>query len=422
LRISQMGLSEPEDDSALVLQQSKDLPDSPPSQLSERSEGLFPTPLTRQPQLIDQDVEDFTTKLDMLVAQFRNESVREFLTMKRSILHEQISTIDGERKRCNAQLGLKQDELEHMKEELARTTTLKNAYDSQRWALAGLVGKGKVQGLGVKCKANAFSGWVKYHLNCRQKAKIGKIVKILGEKSVSRRTFWAWKGYWSEYHSEKQREKLDFLIQEERKSLSIQYGKEIQMLQERLAAANLELDQEGRNKVLIQENLKKAFMRGVCALNFEAMNILQPGPGGDVTGGAQDYMAGVESIVGAAFQDVSTRPPDAEPRTLESASIDEGQNIPPAESKEDKWKPAPIYGSRPQTAPPAKEAYPTHLVDSELDSVPDSEVTLASLPSNLNKAPGQGKTIVVGRNLEAEVKLKGKAPVAVKSKKAGSKK
>ena len=24
-----------------------------------------------------------------------------------------------------------------------------------------------------------------------------------------------------------------------------------------------------------QENLKKAFMRGVCALNFEAMNILQ---------------------------------------------------------------------------------------------------------------------------------------------------
>jgi hypothetical protein len=26
----------------------------------------------------------------------------------------------------------------------------------------------------------------------------------------------------------------------------------------------------------MQENLKKAFMRGVCALNFEAMNILDP--------------------------------------------------------------------------------------------------------------------------------------------------
>ena len=26
----------------------------------------------------------------------------------------------------------------------------------------------------------------------------------------------------------------------------------------------------------MQENLKKAFMRSVCALNFEAMNILDP--------------------------------------------------------------------------------------------------------------------------------------------------
>lgn len=27
---------------------------------------------------------------------------------------------------------------------------------------------------------------------------------------------------------------------------------------------------------MMSENLKKAFMRGVCALNFEAMNILNP--------------------------------------------------------------------------------------------------------------------------------------------------
>ena len=26
----------------------------------------------------------------------------------------------------------------------------------------------------------------------------------------------------------------------------------------------------------MQENLKRAFMKGVCALNFEAMNILNP--------------------------------------------------------------------------------------------------------------------------------------------------
>jgi centrosomal protein POC5 len=31
-----------------------------------------------------------------------------------------------------------------------------------------------------------------------------------------------------------------------------------------------------RNKHFMQENLKKVFMRSVCALNFEAMSILDP--------------------------------------------------------------------------------------------------------------------------------------------------
>lgn len=36
------------------------------------------------------------------------------------------------------------------------------------------------------------------------------------------------------------------------------------------------VEQENKNKAMMSENLKKAFMRGVCALNFEAMNILNP--------------------------------------------------------------------------------------------------------------------------------------------------
>jgi hypothetical protein len=33
---------------------------------------------------------------------------------------------------------------------------------------------------------------------------------------------------------------------------------------------------------MMQENLKKAFMRGVCALNFEAMHILNPNDQGKI--------------------------------------------------------------------------------------------------------------------------------------------
>jgi hypothetical protein len=47
-------------------------------------------------------------------------------------------------------------------------------------------------------------------------------------------------------------------------------------LREKLNEASAFVDNEQRNKAMMQENLKKAFMRGVCALNFEAMNILHP--------------------------------------------------------------------------------------------------------------------------------------------------
>ena len=438
LRISHMGLSDSED---LVIDPGQSSqPDSPRPPLQEPFNppraDLFPPTSVHQPHIIDQDVEDFTTKLDLLVAQFRNESVREFLTVKRAILHEQISTIEGERKRCNAQLALKQDELEHMKEQLAITTSAMTNYDLHRNALAGLLGSLKLKSAGLLCKSQVFSAWQKHHLSCHEKSRLSCVSTKLGLKCISRRIFSAWKSHWADYHQDKLREKEAFLLQEERKALNVQYGKEIQLLQDRLDSALKELEQETKMKAVMQENLKKAFMRGVCALNFEAMNILQPGQGGVVS---QDFFPGVEAVIDSAMMEASARPPPQSSSTPPSQPVyappsqamyapppptepDDVQNIPPAESKDDRWKPAPVFGARPMTAPPSKEVCPSHPSETELESVVESEATLSSLPCNLNKPQGQGKTIVVGRNLEGEVKIKTKTAVALKAKKAGSKK
>ena len=48
------------------------------------------------------------------------------------------------------------------------------------------------------------------------------------------------------------------------------------MLRKKLEEANVQLAQGNSQKAAMQENLKKAFMRSVCALNFEAMDILDP--------------------------------------------------------------------------------------------------------------------------------------------------
>jgi len=54
------------------------------------------------------------------------------------------------------------------------------------------------------------------------------------------------------------------------------YGKEISDLKAKLTEANNAIEKYKENKIYLQENLKRALMRGVVAMNLEAMNILEP--------------------------------------------------------------------------------------------------------------------------------------------------
>ena len=54
------------------------------------------------------------------------------------------------------------------------------------------------------------------------------------------------------------------------------YGKEISDLKAKLSEANASIEKYKENKIYLQENLKRALMRGVVAMNLEAMNILEP--------------------------------------------------------------------------------------------------------------------------------------------------
>ena len=80
-------------------------------------------------------------------------------------------------------------------------------------------------------------------------------------------------------NSQKQHEEN---LNRELSELAAKYNKEIDTFSTKLNETNRLLDEATKNKIDIQENLKKAFMRGVCALNFEAMTILQPPTKGSI--------------------------------------------------------------------------------------------------------------------------------------------
>ena len=62
--------------------------------------------------------------------------MQEFLKSKKQLGIEQAQTIDGERRRCNNMLSLKQSELETLRENLAHQTKLSDEYKIRSEILA----------------------------------------------------------------------------------------------------------------------------------------------------------------------------------------------------------------------------------------------------------------------------------------------
>lgn len=160
---------------------------------------------------------------------------------------------------------------------------------------------------------------------------------------------------------ENTRKEFDETLNRELGDLAAKYEKEIDLLTNRLNEALAALEDANKNKEEIQENLKKAFMRGVCALNFEAMSILstKEGKEEDVNleldglrkrGGSfsQQDNPFSESLVSTntdANHVEQTYKVDEVPHNVSpKKSITIHQN-PKLESKEMKWKDAPVVGA-----------------------------------------------------------------------------
>ncbi|KAJ3156914.1 hypothetical protein HDU86_003449 [Geranomyces michiganensis] len=113
--------------------------------------------------------------------------------------------------------------------------------------------------------------------------------------------------------------------------LAADYDKRIEQLDDKLADAHSRLHESERARAAQAEELKKAFMRGVCALNMEAMSMFRPPLVGDAhnvppplpTAGEYDHPQPAPSSASVPLQSQLSRydppppPPPLQPRYSE---------------------------------------------------------------------------------------------------------
>ena len=85
-----------------------------------------PTTNYHHVQIIDEDVENFRRRLDIMIKNFRTDTLKDFMTIKRNLLIEQKSVIESEKQKCDALLSSKGDLIEHLKDDLAKTQKMLN--------------------------------------------------------------------------------------------------------------------------------------------------------------------------------------------------------------------------------------------------------------------------------------------------------
>ncbi|CAD8119542.1 unnamed protein product [Paramecium sonneborni] len=226
------------------------------------------------PQIIDEDTEQFKIRLEHILNVFKTEATSEFMTMKRSMLEDQKQTIKLDTEKYLQMYELKNNELQQTKEQLAEQMRICNQITERSEKIAQYCGKMKNNKRRQTVLSNVLKS-LKQYTKYSQRKKYNQKKAIRHYKLfLQRLIFSLWKKQFNIQIRINQSEKLKLTHQNDIDLLMAKFQKEQQLLEQKLFEATSQLDEANKIKLSMQENLKRAFMRGVCALNFEAMNVL----------------------------------------------------------------------------------------------------------------------------------------------------
>ena len=226
-------------------------------------------------QIIDEDVENFKRRLDIMIKNFRTDTLKDFMSIKRNLLIEQKSIIESERQKCDALLSTKSDLIEHLKDDLTKTQKLLNSQIIIKERINNIIFNQKVNAYNRKLKSQAFYNVLKkFHDKKKNKKDKEKKIKKLHNDNLKRFIFDNLKRNWKEMKIYKIISLKEKECEDKLNEMAQYYGKEISDLRNKLSEVNMKNEQLLASRNLIQENLKKVVMRGVMAMNMEAMNVL----------------------------------------------------------------------------------------------------------------------------------------------------
>jgi centrosomal protein POC5 len=231
---------------------------------------MFAAP-SAPPAAADDDMSELSVQVDSYLATLKSSILSAVSDLKVAVhLHEK-SERDSMRKNLQAEMNMLRSDGIRLRETLGRQQEKIEVLDTRCERYDGYTHKLRNRIMLEKL----FAGWRMWAAEQKKRAQLRHLTAKHSRRSLLKNMFSTWQASAAELKNaradEIQKSRLDIAVTK----MSQEYEEQIGALKKQLSDANAEIEAQNKHRARLEENLKKAFMRGVCALNMEAMTILR---------------------------------------------------------------------------------------------------------------------------------------------------
>jgi len=246
------------------------------SSSSSRSPVESPrSPVPASP-VIDADLARMEALLDNWCLDLKRNVLAEFAQCKMGLFEKQKQLLMQEKRRHGVEINKLMNEMESQKELLLTYEQTLTHKDSIVANITDAIQKQKERSELMK----AFTLWKIRHCDEKREGFASKLARKHYKHALKLRAWSAWRSVIESKWKQRVEKACQAKAQDVCVKLTEDYESRLQTANRELEIARTEIAQLHAERERYEETMKKAFMRGVCALNLEAMSMFREGEEG----------------------------------------------------------------------------------------------------------------------------------------------
>lgn len=231
-------------------------------------------------------------RLDAIAREMKRSVEHEFVLAERTLLGQQRATLESQKMKADALAYQQQANIESLQSENQQLSRRLELKQRQLKDALGLLQRARRGVVGKCAQERVMCAWKAAAAAEKDSRMNDLLAGGLHRKRSAAQLFGAWRRLAHVTAMEK-------TVSHERATADMVQAKLFEQMEAERTRTSSEVErltrllkEEEQQRALLQENLKRVFMRGVCALNFEAMTLLSDGTTAEVVPGQTIPAAG----------------------------------------------------------------------------------------------------------------------------------